>query len=329
MFLSKNDSLLRNEGIYYPVSGRIPAEGSHHNISFEIGKFFPSRPEYGTLADLINELKREQPELFILSSEMIAPLLERKEQILLLQNTIESLGYLVSYVVYIRRQESAINSIYSETIKWGSKEGFATFLNHIIAHGTWRFPHGFLYWFDYSDFISKFMEATGRDLIVRDYHAASDAGGVTKDLLSVVVPGRELNLPYDTMEWTNHKYGPHVLQALRLINDLGDWPRTQGAGADFVKRLIDQATRMDGLQGFDGLSPSDVTAIRHRFLESNTALKEKWGIDFTSGSASVPEGLAWRPIAQGALANEAALFNVMREAVSIAAGIPGTEPGPG
>jgi hypothetical protein len=320
MFSSKNRLLLKNQGLYYPVSGQIPGEGSHHNISFEFGKFLRQcHPEYGTLADLTDELKREKPDTILLSSELLSSLLEHKECLLVLQNAMEDLGYLVSYVVYLRNQESVISSIYSETIKHGSKEGFSCFLNKIVSDGKWKFPFGALYYFDYASYVSEFASSTGRNVIVRNYHTASDAGGILKDLLSVISP--DIEMLYDNVEWTNHKYGPHVLQALRLINDLGDWPRLPGAGKHFVERLMECATRMDGPQGFDGLSPADVNEIRSRFLESNTILKNRWGIDFISGPATIPKGLAWRPIVQGHLENETALLKLMREAVLIASSI--------
>jgi hypothetical protein len=78
--LGHHSTWFADQGLYYPVTGRLQ-DGGHHNIAWQLCGDFRFDPANGSLYDLVGELDRRRPPNVFLSSEDFESLYRRETQL--------------------------------------------------------------------------------------------------------------------------------------------------------------------------------------------------------------------------------------------------------
>ncbi|WP_257287527.1 hypothetical protein [Endozoicomonas sp. SESOKO2] len=117
--LALHRQLLKKQGILYPTSGQ--AGSAHYPLSWGLGLGHPPAdykhtPEHWL--NVVNEIKHSDCEKIILSSEFFI-LLRNKMHAEIIRDYLSDFD--VKIVVYIRRQDKYLESVYSQAVKMGAK----------------------------------------------------------------------------------------------------------------------------------------------------------------------------------------------------------------
>jgi hypothetical protein len=121
-FLKLNQSLLKENGYLYPFSGLT--NSGHHNLPWQLTQDRRFRTKHGTWDDLHLEISSSSVDNIILSSEDFESL--NLNSIDDLKNQLQP--YNTKVIVYLRRQDSLIQSVYIQQVKGGYKGTFSDFL---------------------------------------------------------------------------------------------------------------------------------------------------------------------------------------------------------
>lgn len=132
-------------GVFVPRSGRVVEASGHHKIAWEISGDTRYRPEFGTLAELCDELQDSPHGTAIVSSEDFEYLYCDQAALRGLKAAFEGCGYRVEVLMFLREQAKMIGSLYQELLKHGLDMGRNAFARAMIngggftMHDRWRF----------------------------------------------------------------------------------------------------------------------------------------------------------------------------------------------
>src|SRR5438105_1590424 len=121
--LSQNSSALAERGYFYPQSGRLRELPGHHNLAWEISGDRRFRENAGVIDDLIKEVKGTS-ENIILSSEDFGTCLDHEAKFAEFISLLQSSGFLVTVIVYLRNQVDYLLRAYLGLIQTGWKLGW-------------------------------------------------------------------------------------------------------------------------------------------------------------------------------------------------------------
>ena len=171
-FLALNEELLLNySGILYPKLGRDPKKFYHHSV-FK-GVICQNQPMDKDLVQAIfNEAKAKGAKHILLSSEMMGRPTITKEQ---LKEILQSFGdHKVSLIIYLRQQDSFLQSRYAEKVKRGLLIAPDTI--HDINDAD----------LDYYKYIQKYVSVFGKENIkIRVFEHAIKTG-IYEDFLTAL-----------------------------------------------------------------------------------------------------------------------------------------------
>ncbi|MGB3404808.1 MAG: hypothetical protein WBA77_19140 [Microcoleaceae cyanobacterium] len=125
-FLKDNKNILLKLGYLYPESGSVYS--GQHNLSWQLSQDPRYSRQYGGWEELYTEIASTSVNNVILSSEDFEIL--KPKQINLLRLKLQP--YHTKIIVYIRRQDSLIQSVYTQQVKGGLKKTFEEFLREAI-----------------------------------------------------------------------------------------------------------------------------------------------------------------------------------------------------
>ncbi len=121
-FFSRNDNTLKKYGILYPKTGRDEGIGAHHNFAACFRHSHPFFKPEKKFEQYIKEIIAENSafETVLISSEMFSeiPFNNDFDRLRILKDIAES----VKIIIYLRRQDEYLSSLYSEDIKAGFKK---------------------------------------------------------------------------------------------------------------------------------------------------------------------------------------------------------------
>jgi hypothetical protein len=198
-FLALNEELLlASSGILYPRAGRDAEMHYHHPIFQDVIE--DGRPMNTCLVEeIIDESNRKDASRVLLSSEMISRSSVTEEQLQEIRNSFGKNR--VSIIVYLRKQDTMLQSMYAERVKRGL----------LVAPDTIFDIEGSL---DYHAFIVKFANVFGKQAItIRIFeHAVQN---IYMDLIGALgasteaeyaIPDRRRNerLPWSYIELLRH-----------------------------------------------------------------------------------------------------------------------------
>lgn len=179
--LARNVDRLARQGVFYPGTGLFL--GGHHNLAYALHNrqryTLPEAPEV-YLSALAAEVAAAPQERVVLSSEHFA--LYDPEPLLALFP-----GCRKQIVLYVRRQDHLLDSLYRELVKntqyQGSIEAFCRDVLEQSPLPTFNGPVVV----DYQAILERWTRHAGvEEVIVRPYETGVPAGGVVRDFLELL-----------------------------------------------------------------------------------------------------------------------------------------------
>ena len=162
-FLSLNYNYLLDEGILFPLCGRLGRFGGHHNIAWQLNEDERFKKKYGTFESLCFEITQSKCRTIILSSEDFEFLHLNTDKLHFLKKKFNELGYVVKVILCFREEISYADSLYCELLKYGMDVSFDDFINEIIENGRFNFNKKQIYSFKYDEIEGGFKEVFGAD----------------------------------------------------------------------------------------------------------------------------------------------------------------------
>lgn len=241
-------------GAYYPTTGRI-SSGGHLNLAWEAlgdGRF---RPEGGTTADLITELRAAPAGITVLSAETFSARPGNPVIVDWATNLVERLAFdRVLVVGYVRPQWHYLESLYTQHVKTGAtSRGFAGFVSAQLSRPLFDYPLVFRAW----------RERFGDHLTVRPY---------TSDVVADFFPLAGLPVP-PVAPRVNTRPGAKQIDMLRRLR--GDLAVPKGQSGELfmrARRWLDARLRDDA--PFRGLTAELAQQLGHRFAGVNQRLAD-------------------------------------------------------
>jgi len=249
--LSRNSSALRERGYFYPQAGRPDLLSGHHNLAWEISGDHRFRNNYGSIDDLIREVKYRSDHI-ILSSEDFVCALDNKAKfsdfILLLQSS----GFLVTVTLYVRNQIDYLPRAYLTFLESGGD----------LSWSDWPFLNA-----DYCVLLRRIRENANVDVIVRSYDHARTS--VCRDFLSILnLTPRDLHLDGEVRVNASRSLREYLL--IFLQNRPGTKLLENEEAA--LNTLVSPETKQIRL------SPALSVDLFHRFRSTNRNLFLQYGI---------------------------------------------------
>lgn len=181
--LNRHHSDLETLGYVYPRTGRPPeAPDGHHNIAWEIADDRRFQKKYGTLDDLITEVRRV-PHNVILSREDFECSIHHRERFQEFIRRLQSCQLAVKIVVYFRNRVDYSQRLYLTMLNFGIVESSNQFLEEILRSGQFRW-RDWIFPFCYKDLLTRLQAIKEIDVIVRSYDRPNDRSLIV-DYLSI------------------------------------------------------------------------------------------------------------------------------------------------
>lgn len=231
--LHDNEQLLSSIGYAIPRTGQVsPGQAGHHNLAWELNGNEHFNPKYGVWAELIKELEGITHEKIILSAEGFSLYTPEKIQLLkeLLQN------YSVNVILYLRRQDFWLQSMWAEKLKKGENEYFHLSLQEWIDRSL-----TITNTCDYHNLIERWGVVFGRgNIIPRVLEKSQFKGTLFQDFLSACQVPDAMRFR-DTIEM-NISPGIKTLVLIREFKKLLEGKLDGGSRIKFYNALSDYAT---------------------------------------------------------------------------------------
>ncbi|NES69225.1 MAG: hypothetical protein F6K24_30340, partial [Okeania sp. SIO2D1] len=117
-FLANNRDIFLSHGYLYPITGTLNNHRNHHNLAWCFPNKFQNynsnyNPKLGTWDDLFEEINHSVADKIIISSEFFNTFDELK----ISQLKLKLNKFNIKIIVYIRRQDLRIKSMYKQGVK--------------------------------------------------------------------------------------------------------------------------------------------------------------------------------------------------------------------
>lgn len=166
-FLTDNEDILKQHGIIFPDLGlRYPNVGYRRNAHFMIAdyidenkKHFPDRPcaDYDSSFDKIAELAKEYDRIILMDEAIWRGSKKRSDFWPQLKNDFERRNLDLRIIVYFRRQDSYVQSLYAQKIKSDKSYTFYEFLD---------FLKDVDYPLDFASYMDRLSAIFGKDKLI-------------------------------------------------------------------------------------------------------------------------------------------------------------------
>jgi hypothetical protein len=271
--LSSNEQCLEQNGVFIPRSGVRYRNGGHHNLAWDLIGDARFDPAYGTWQDALSEICSFDPPAVCLSCEEFALLYPKPDSLCRIRQDLNSIGYQVTIIVYLRPQADYIESMYVEDTKYDTHiAGFREYLGDILQSGanTHRRPR-----FEYDHLLDIFAKAFGPGrIVVRPYDASRKPEYLLNDFISVISQGRQIR-GLDLSAYQK-RLNPSLSFA-EVVELLLANRRKSGEGN--FEPSSSSIPDGDFMQGrFDPLDLRDLIRIHRRFRKDNRALRKKYQV---------------------------------------------------
>ena len=267
-FLARARTALKSHGVLFPV---VPAGGAaepNHKLltlcvrNTNVDDLRATVPDVDKkIADFELEFSAEIIEsgcnTVVLSNEHCSSRLVKVDEIRALKSLLEKFAETIEIIVYVRRQDKMVQSLYSTYIKSGGIEKF-------------RFPENINDpMLNYQLLLDRWSEVFGwRQILVRSYDdVMSDRGDVVRDFLLTAGLSQSVGSAQTSDDKPNRSLNKGTLEFLRLFNKYVPYLKDgvlNEKRADIVRRLELISTRDEGPH--DDLGAQE---FLERFRESN------------------------------------------------------------
>lgn len=236
-FIRRNAAILASHDLHVPITGTLDESSGHHNVAWQLLKDKRFHPTYGTLGDLVLELKSIRCSGAILSSEDFEYLVVQPERIAELEHAVNGVGWRVVYILFLRQQEAYIPSLYHElTVHHQLRISFYDFISEILRAGYFQTSDRWCFYFDYARFIATWRAATTSELRVVDYGRACADRGIFSALLAAmrIIDQEQLLVECTDMGIVNSKCA---------LNECSDWLPAVRANRSYFAKLNARLSR--------------------------------------------------------------------------------------
>lgn len=274
IFLTANEQCLERNGIFIPRSGRYVPESGHYNLFWELAGDERFNSALGSWSDTVSEICSRNPPVVCLSCEDFIHLRRMPDALCRIRQELNSIGYEVRIVVYLRPQADCIESVYVELVKHGLDVAFRKYFGEIFLSDPNAVPKWWTYPFDYGEILDPFAKVFGADcMTVRPYRANRSSKYLIDDFISVVSRGNRI--PGLDFSACRERHNPSLNFAQVVELSLAN-RRKSGVFAPSTSSIPDGHF----MQGrFDPLDLRDLMRIHRRFRESNRVLREKYQVN--------------------------------------------------
>ncbi len=279
--LDRNSSALLQRGYFYPQAGRPEGLPGQHNLAWEISGDHRFQDAYGTIGDLSREVK-DRCEDIILSSEDFGCSLYNRSGFLEFVSVLQSSGFLVTLILYVRNQVDYLPRIYLTLLHFGFKQTFDCILASTLDKGEFRWRE-WIFNFDYCDLLRWVDENANVNVIVRSYEHSRTS--VCSDFLSIFkLTLRDLHRDDEVFEHVSLPLRDYLLMFLQ--NRMGR--RLLENEEKAVFRLVPPGAKKINL------SPLVKLDLFRRFSDANHRLFIQYGIpepkiENSDGAPNFPE----------------------------------------
>lgn len=275
IFLGSNEPCLARNGIFIPRNARPWLGARHHNLAWDLigdGRFDPA---FGSWPEVLSEIRSLNPPTVCLSSEDFGLLQLKPDSLIRIRQELNSIGYEVKIVVYLRPQSDFIESMYAELVKGKRYLVFRTYLAEILLSGAFSLGSPGTITFDYGQILDPFAKVFGINcMVVRPYRANRKSKYLLEDFISVISAGHRIRgLDFST---SRERHNPSLSFARVVEKLLAKQPKHLGEDSELKASSIPKGRFMDGR--FDPLDLRDLMDVRHRFRETNQVLREKYQV---------------------------------------------------
>jgi hypothetical protein len=274
-FLSSNEQCLERNGILIPQGGRPWRGSGQHNLAWELSGDPRFDPAFGSWRDVLCEIRSHDPPTVCISSEDFLPLRLKPDSLCRIRQELNSIGYEVRVVVYLRPQADYLESVYAEMVRHGEHRGFresfpGILLSRVIPPRDTRRGA-----FDYGPLLERFVKAFGQGcMVVRPYCANRESEYILNDFMSVISPGRRIGgLDFSACRERLNP-SPSFAQVVELW--LANRRKSRGEDSEPNTSSIPDGDFMHGR--FDPLDLRDLIRIHRRFYYSNRALRKTYQV---------------------------------------------------
>ena len=263
--LSRSRSALEKKGYLYPQAGRLELHPGHHNIAWEISGDHRFQDRYGTIDGLLREVKHRSEDI-ILSSEDLECSLHNRSKFSDFVSLLQSSGFLVTIILYLRNQIDYLPRIYLTLLHFGLDLPFDKVLGPTLNNGKFRWQE-WIFNFDYCDLLRRVDANPNVNVIVRSYDRARTS--MCSDFLSLFnLSLRDLQLNDEIFENVSLSMRDYLLMFLQ--NRMGR--KLLGNEEKAVIGLVPPgATKID-------LSPVVQLELCRKFRDTNRRLFLQYGI---------------------------------------------------
>jgi hypothetical protein len=180
-----NSAWFGDQGLYYPVTGRLN-DGGHHNIAWQLFGDPRFDPTKGSLNDLLGELDRRKPPNVFLSSEDFESLYRRTRQLEMFRSALEEFDYRVEVVVVLRDPTDYVPSLYEQLLKHGFEQTLDQFVDGILTNGGVMFRNWDLR-INYEQLAAGFADVFGAESVHALRYEEKDSVNVVLDAASAIL----------------------------------------------------------------------------------------------------------------------------------------------
>lgn len=175
--LHDSNQQLLSVGYYVPHTGQVsPGQAGHHNLAWELNGNTHFDPKHGVWTELVEELRTISYDQIILSAEGFS--LYSPEKIEYLRQILKD--YAVYVIVYLRRQDEWLQSMWAEKLKKGENESFHLSLQEWVEKSLTRSNTC-----DYDRLILNWGDFFGRENIIpRILERSQFKGSLFQDFLT-------------------------------------------------------------------------------------------------------------------------------------------------
>jgi hypothetical protein len=260
-FLYNNSSLLAERGFLYPEIGQV--KKAHYPISWGMHKGHPHFEKYrnrlGEYREaIIKTAHKKNCENILLSAETFCDIKELSP----LLDWLNPRG--IKLVIYLRRQDQLLQSLYAQRVVKSNKEmtdTFPTFLQNELG-----------YWVDYHQkLVTDYVKAVGKNSIVFGVYENERFGrDLTLDFLSLIGIDKADN--FIDVGVYNRSLPTELIEVMRICNDRLDMNRKERAlfRESMVRLLEEGGTQVNLSRSL--MAHEDIDRIRGSFADFNSTV---------------------------------------------------------
>lgn len=231
---SNNKNNLGLQDSHYPKNGIPNNLHGHHNIAWQLSRDRRFRPEYGTVRELIKEIEETEKRKIILSSEDFESSLMHPQRFQKILEYFLNRGMKVFFVIYLRRQNDYIQSMYSELLKVGFGDEFNSFFRKIASTNKYEFKE-WEFLFNYSKIAKSLQSLKDVEVIFRDYHDLDEDNTIVDFCNVIGIDHKKLDIS-DNRDRLNQRLATSTLLKLFFKNRVSAKP---DGILDVVDELLD------------------------------------------------------------------------------------------